>query len=99
MPDTDAIALFKRQQQQLEDAGWKGFKTNRDDIDDVIFRRKTIAEDDDMPKLSVLSTQAERGLHQAVDILKMNPTKLDAISLDQGKQAKDDVEDIRIWDG
>lgn len=100
MPENDdAIALFKQQQQQLEDAGWANFKAKRDDIDGVIFRTIPVPQTPDMPKVSVQSTQAERGLHQAVGIMKMNPTKLNTVSLDQAPKAKDDVEDIRIWDG
>ena len=99
---SDAIDLFHAQIEQLEPL-WKDFKERRDGIDDVIMRKGKIDLEDELAPyargLQVQSVDAERALHQAIQILTMNPTKIDLIGLDQGKQAKDDVEDIRIWDG
>lgn len=108
MPDSSEndLAELKRHHETIFNApGWQEFRTKRrDDWDQLIRRRAPQTLNPEAAQflastntnVDIQSPDLEKDLHDRVSILLSNSQKIDAISLDSGTKAKEDVEEMRI---
>lgn len=95
------VSELKRQLEQLKSLGWEEFRARRREQDDVLRRRQQIQLRPELYEfgkdISIQSPDLEAALQEYVATRRLNPTKIDAICLEEGVQAQADVEDCRIW--
>ena len=101
MKDETAAADLKRQLERLEDEGWQTFWTKRDTGHKVIRREAPVkldssleAYEDGIDPESPLLIQ-DRSQH--MQILKMDPSKIDVVALEQTKDAQEAADKKRMF--
>lgn len=101
-----SLGLLERQLKQLSalhGGSFSDFKSTRDYWDSLIRRRAKVKLEASLAAyaddIDIQSSALEFKLGQLVDILTLNPTKIDLVCLEPQKHAKDDVEDCRIVAG
>ena len=95
------LSLLKRQLTQTQ-SRFQTFASYRGQILDNLIRRRAPAV---LPPelapygkgVDIESAILEEELKNWKYILKLNPTKIDAVALDQHVRAKEDIEEVRIW--